>query len=241
MKTFVYLTLCVSIMFAAKLSFAAAEIQLVSEENPPFNYTDEKSGKFIGIETEMVEKVFKRAGVKYSMTSMPWLRAYNSALGENNTCVFMTAQTGERLPLFKWVGPFLDVEWVVYQKKGVDLKVSSIEDLKKLRVGGYFGDGPVVFLQGKGVEMDLVQNDALNPKKLEKGRIDAWVTNSVRGPLLAKKQGVTELKKLLSLKVITHFVACNKGVADSTIEALNREVKKLKASGFIEDMNKPRG
>ena len=214
-------------------SYGSPTFKLTTEENPPFNFTDEKTGKFVGIGTEMVKEIFKRADIKYSIVPLPWSRAYNLALQSANTCVFMTALTPEREALFKWIGPFTKVEWVVYGKPGTDIKINDIKDFKYLRVGGYREDAPVIFLQKQGVEFDLVTVDKLNPRKLKEGRIDVWVTNSSRGPLLAKKQGLNDLKKLYTLRVINHYLACNKQLNDATLNALNKEVKALWTEGLL--------
>lgn len=215
-------------------AMARVEFQLTSEENPPFNYTDEISGKFVGIGTELVQEIFKRAGFKYKIITMPWARAYNLALKENRTCVFMTAFTPERESLFKWVGPFTSVEWVVYGKPDSKIKVTGVEDLKKMRIGGYREDAPVVFLQKQGVHFDLVTADSLNPKKLQAGRIDAWVTNSTRGPVLARKQGQLQLLKLYTIRIINHYLACNKGTEDQSLADLNKEVKAIWSEGLVD-------
>lgn len=235
MRSILFITFYLTALFSVP-TVAASKFSLLTEENLPFNYTDPRSGKIIGIGTEVVEQIFKRAKLQYSITLLPWVRAYNGALKEANTCVFMTAKTEEREPQFKWVGPFLEVEWIVYGRSGATHQISSIEDLKKLRLGGYIGDGPTVFLQGKGLELDLVSDDTLNLKKLQAGRIDAWVSNNVRGPLLAKKQGIPDLRKLLTLKVIAHYVACHKQTDDSVIKTLNQELKNLKSTGQIEKL-----
>lgn len=209
------------------------EFQLTTEENPPFNFTDSKTGKFVGIATELLEEAFKRASVSYTITPLPWSRAYNLALNNKRTCVFVTAFTEDRKPLFKWVGPLTSVEWVVFGRAGKKYEVKSIDDLKKIRVGGYQDDAPTVFLKKQGVKIDIVIEDELNPRKLHMDRIDAWVTNNIRGPLLAKKLGFPPMQKIYSIKTIDHFLACNKATDDATIAALNQKVKALRAEGFI--------
>lgn len=236
-KVFVYL-LFGGILSAQSAAWATDLIQLASEENPPFNYTDEKTGEFVGVGTGLVKELFKRADMKYEITSGPWARSYNNALNNKNTCVFMTAITDERKPLFKWVGPFLKVEWVIYAKANSPLKISSIEDLRKLRVGGYIEDAPVTFLQKQGIEFDLVPRDELNPKKLELNRIDVWVTNNVRGPLLAEKAGVTNMKKVYAFKDINHYLACNKKMPDEVINRLNSELAQMKSKGDFDKIVK---
>ena len=181
----------------------------------------------------MIETIFKRAGIQYNIVPLPWSRAYNLALNTANTCVFMTAFTPERENLFKWIGPFTQVEWVVYAKPGSKIVVDDVSDLKSLRVGGYRDDAPVGFLQKKGIVFDLVTNDSLNPRKLKEGRIDVWITNSTRGPLLAKKQGIHELSKLYTIRVIRHYLACNKQLQETVLNQLSKEVRTLWAEGTL--------
>jgi|GEM_PF-486988 ABC-type amino acid transport/signal transduction systems, periplasmic component/domain len=219
--------------FTCAATASKTVFKLTTEENPPFNFTDEKTGKFVGIGTEMVKEIFERAHLKYKIVPLPWSRAYNLALQSANTCVFMTAFTPERVSLFKWIGPFTKVEWVVYGKAGTTVKVNSIDDLKSLRVGGYRDDAPVMFLQKREVKFDLVTSDGLNPRKLKEGRIDVWITNSTRGPLLAKKQGIEDFTKLYTIGVINHYLACNKQIEESAFNALNKAVKEIWSEGLL--------
>ena len=233
MLTRSYCLFCLVLSLTAHHALAQDMFRLNTEENPPFSYSDEKTGQHMGIELELVEEVFKQADIPYQIVTLPWPRAYQEAMNERNTCVFMTAQTEDRMGLFKWVGPFLKVEWVIYGRPDETRKINSIEDLKKWRVGGYISDAPAEYLKNRGVPVDFVTIDALNPKKLDQGRIDAWATNNVRGPLIAKKISV-KLKQLYSLRVISHYVACNRSIDQKTVDSLNRKVQRVKAQGLFE-------
>ena len=58
----------------------AAPLNVMTEDYPPFNMQGE-GGKIVGLSTEVVEELFKRAGVEYKLTLMPWKRAYEDTLG----------------------------------------------------------------------------------------------------------------------------------------------------------------
>ncbi|BBQ54171.1 hypothetical protein WP2S18C03_32520 [Aeromonas veronii] len=81
----------------------AAPLNVMTEDYPPFNMQGE-GGKIVGLSTEVVEELFKRAGVEYKITLMPWKRAYEDTLSTPNTALYSTTRTPERETLFKWVG-----------------------------------------------------------------------------------------------------------------------------------------
>ncbi len=58
---------------ALALPALAAPVQavtLLTEENPPFNYTE--NGKLTGLVTELVVEAAKRANVPYTIEVLPW-------------------------------------------------------------------------------------------------------------------------------------------------------------------------
>ncbi len=60
----------------------ANQLQVVTEEFPPFNYTE--NGKITGFSTEVVEAILKEAGIEGKPRSYPWARSYKKALNEKN-------------------------------------------------------------------------------------------------------------------------------------------------------------
>ena len=70
-------------------------------------------GKVVGIATDKVRAAFERAGLPYTIELLPWKRAYAAAYQRPDACVYSTARTPERDPLFKWVGPTDSAEWVL--------------------------------------------------------------------------------------------------------------------------------
>jgi ABC-type amino acid transport substrate-binding protein len=135
--------------------FALAQtIQLKTENYPPFNMSGEQDS-IIGVSTEIVEELFKRAEIDYELELLPWQRAFSMALEEANTAVFSTTRTEERESKFKWVGPIAENNWVFLAKASRSLSVSNLEEAKSLRVGGYQGDAIALFLADQGFDLDL--------------------------------------------------------------------------------------
>src|SRR5215831_7671567 len=86
-------------------------LTLVTEENPPFNYTEQ--GKVVGLSTEIMSELGKRSGVPLQIKSMLWEQAYLAAQRDKDTCVYSTARLENRERLFTWIGPIATNQWVL--------------------------------------------------------------------------------------------------------------------------------
>ena len=168
---------------------ASAQVKLYTEDAPPLNYV--KDGKADGIAVALVQEMQKRLGDKAAIEVVPWARGYDAVLKEENVALFSTTRTEEREKLFKWVGPLGFKKWVFVTKKGSAVKISSLDDAKKLAsVGSYKDDAKEQFLISQSFKnLQSVSSDDLNAKKLLAGRIDAWITGDDDLPLYAAKVG----------------------------------------------------
>lgn len=213
-------------------ALAAAPITITTEDYPPYNYTAD--GKITGLSTEIVQEVMKRAGLEYKIENLPWKRAYGMALEQADTCVYSTTMTDERKPLFKWVGPLATNDWTFFAMEDTSIALTSLEDAKAYNIGGYQGDALADFLQKQGFKVETAPQDAINPKKLAGKRIDLWATGSSLGPYLAKQEGVSGLKPLLSFNSAILSLACNKGMEDEVLAKMQGALDAMKADGGIE-------
>ena len=107
----------------APAAVANGELTLTTENYPPFNMLDDDTGRIVGISTDIVRAVMTRAGQSYNMSFLPWQRAFNDALTKSNTCVFSTTETKERLPQFKWVGPLVSNNWILFGRADSKLDI----------------------------------------------------------------------------------------------------------------------
>ncbi len=210
----------------------AQTIHLKTENYPPFNMSGE-GDDIIGVSTEIVQELFKRAGVGYTLELLPWQRAFGMALEEENTAVFSTTRTAERESKFRWVGPVAENNWVFLAKEKREIIVASLEEAKNLRVGGYQGDAIALFLADQGFDLDLAPRDDLNVLKIDRDRIDLWATGHLLGPYTAKQTGVSGLVPVLTFRETIMSIAFNINTDLALIDKLNTELAAMKAEGVI--------
>ena len=108
-------------------TFNAAALQMVTEENPPFNFT--RDGNLTGMSVEIATAIGQRAKVPMTFASMPWDKAYATAQSKADACVFSTARLENRERIFKWVGPIAANEWALMLAAGKE-RVQAIRSLK---------------------------------------------------------------------------------------------------------------
>lgn len=218
------------VALAAFFSAQAMALTFTTEEYPPLNYSSEEGKKISGYATDLVREMLDRTGIKATISVYPWKRAYQMALFNKETCVYSTTRTEARENLFKWVGPVAIDHWVVFAKADSNIKVSTFDDLKKLKVGAYQGDAKAIFLKSKGIVTDEAINEELNAKKLAIGRMDVWVSGSASGPWVARSLGI-KIKPIFAIQEVHMYLACNPAIPDSEIAIMNQAIKAIKADG----------
>ncbi|HYD29278.1 MAG TPA: transporter substrate-binding domain-containing protein [Azospirillaceae bacterium] len=214
------------LMFLVTAGPALGEVRVVTESYPPFNM--ELNGVVVGVATDLVRAMFEEAGVPHTLDIMPWQRAYQSALGDKDTCVYSTTETPERQPLFEWIGPLVTNNWVLFARDDRDFSLSRLEDARKLSIGGYQGDATALFLERQGYNVDVAMRDDLNPAKLVNGRIDLWATGSELGFYLAQQQGIHNIKPVLTFKKVDMSLACNRQTDPAVLAALRQALKEIR-------------
>lgn len=210
---------------------------LTTEDAPPFNYSTDGGKTVVGSATEAIHELFKRANIDYKITMYPWVRAIEMARADKDTCVYSTTRTEEREKNFSWVGPVAPNHWVLFAKADSTIKLGSLDDARKFKVGGYRGDAVTLYLQGQKFTIDEAVNDEQNVQKLDAGRIELWATGSQAGPFVSGKMKV-KIKPLLSFKKTELYLACNPSVAPETISKLNATLQAMGKDGTTDRINK---
>jgi len=220
----------------------ADEIHLATEEYPPFNIkkisTNKSSHTATGISVDIIQELFKRENIEYTLEFLPWIRAYNYGLKKPDYGVFSTFLTPERKPLFRWVGPLVPNNWILMGKKSKYFKIKSLKDACKYNIGGYRGDAIATFLEKKGCSVQYTSYDHQNALKLDLDRIDLWATGKLLGPYLAKKNGVSGLVEVFMIKESPMYLALNRSFSEEFVEKLNKTLQKMKEDGTVEKIYK---
>lgn len=214
-------------------TFAQAQtLVLATEEYPPFNMTNQKTNEITGISTDKVIELMRRADEKYNLKVYSWSRAFMMGQKEANTCVYSTTRTPERETLFKWVGPLVKNNWVVFAKVGDTRKPKTLEDLRPYVMGTYRNDAVERFLKLEGFKVDTANYDADNPKKLLYGRFDFWATGELLGLEILREQGLkNQVVPLFTFSQTEMYLACNPDMAQTHIDKLNQILKEMEKDG----------
>lgn len=215
----------------------AASLRLLTEDYPPFNMKLDH-GQIGGLSTEVVRVLFARAHLSYTLELQPWIRAFNTAVMENNTCVYSTTRTDNREHQFKWVGPLLENPWVLYAAPGSPPVGLDLESVRRYKIGGYNGDAIAQYLIARGFNVELTPSDDLNPRKLLAGRIDFWATGKYLGAYLVQRDRLPQLKPVLVFNTAFMYLACNPRIANQTIFLLNTVLAGMQQDGTLAKLAK---
>jgi polar amino acid transport system substrate-binding protein len=216
---------------------SARALTLVTEENPPFNYTEQ--GKVVGMSTEIVGELGKRSAIPLQIQSMPWEKAYVAAQRDKDTCIYSTARLENRERLFSWIGPIATNQWVLIGKSDFAGSVKVVEDARKYRVGVVAKDAKIEFLMGKGVtDLREVSEDGLNPPRLvlsrdDPNRIDLWATSAYGARRTADRAKVKDIKLVLNLSKIPLYLACGRNTSLQTVQALQQAFERADKDGAL--------
>lgn len=112
------------------------DLHLYTDEYPPYNFLEKD--KLEGISVDILEEMLQDIGSKLTkndITVLSWSRAYNLLKKKDNVMLFSMTKTKERERLFKFVGPIAKTRIVLIARKDRNIRIDSIEDIKKYEVG----------------------------------------------------------------------------------------------------------
>lgn len=203
-------------------------ISLVTENYPPFNY--KKNDKIMGTSVEQVRAMMALTDFEYSLKVYPWKRAYHEALSDPLTCVFTTAQTEERLPLFHWVLPLSINRSILVASKNHPIHLETLDEAKQYRIGVQSGFADISILAHKGFDVEKLTT-YVHLKKLlgllQVGRLDlVAMAESRYQELIAEGQALQQEHVITEMKM---GLACNKGMSVEIINKMQEALIKVRA------------
>lgn len=214
-------------------------IQVVTEEYPPYNYSE--NGKVLGFCTEVVKEVLKRANLDYSIHSYPWSESYQMAQSQPNVLIYSIGRNVAREPLFKWVDVIAKTEVYFYKLKSrTDIKIKKIDDIQKYRIGAVRDDFRAQWLmkQGFADRLNLVPDDIQNMRRLFDHKIDIFPIGEFVAYHIAHQLGhaFNDLEKTLYVKDMSAdlFMAFSKQTADVVVEKCIKALFEIKKDGTYE-------
>jgi len=219
----------------AAIAAPAVALTLLTEENPPFNFTDH--GKLAGAAADVVREMTSRAGVPARFEVLPDNKAFVRAQADRDTCFFATPRLENRERLFAWVGPIATNLWAVYGRADFTPTIRALKDLAPYRIGAVSRDPKGEFLRDNGVpDVRAFLEDAQNPQRLLLPRdnpehIDLWITNLYSGRAVAKAVKVSDIKLVFIAGEEPLFLACSPQTDRAVVKALAGALDAMKADG----------
>ena len=224
-----------------------ASIDIVTEEFPPFNYTE--NGRLTGYATEVVQAVLAETGIQGNFHVLPWVRAMNWAEERENVLIYSIARNEEREKIFTYVGLITEGENYFYALKGRrDMALKSLDEAKKFTVGVVHDDIREAMLVRKGFKINKnlfpVQLNEQNYLKLKSGRIDLWPMNSVTMKYIVRKSGdepdqlIEPVLRIDSIFLYPgDFMAFGPHTSDAVLEAFRQGLERVKSSGKFKEIS----
>jgi polar amino acid transport system substrate-binding protein len=216
------------------------ELTILTENLPPLNYLE--NGVLVGPSVEIVKQIQKRVGSDEQIQVYPWARAYQIALKEKNVILFGMTYTKVRKDKFKWVGPLATKRDILVAKKGSGIKISRLEEAKKVkRIGTLRDDTRERLLKSRGfTNLEPVSDEQLNAKKLALGRIDLWTYKIPGLRTVCDLAGVdyTEFEEVYHLRKIDLMIAFSKKTSDSLVQKWREAFNEMLTDGTILQIRK---
>ena len=219
-------------------------MKLLTEEYPPYNYTE--NGIVIGIAPDLMEEMLKKLDTKLTQKDIkvyPWARGYLMALKEKNTVLFAMTKTSAREKLFKWVGPIIENHNILMAKKEKNIKINSFEDINKYEVGVVRNDIAEQLLLSNGVyekNLQEVANVISNLKKLNVDRVDliGYTEIALKWVIKKNKYNLDDYEIVFNLtkEPSSLYFAFNKDTSDEIIEKFQNVLDEVKKEGTYDNI-----
>jgi len=216
------------------------ELQIYTEEMPPYNYTD-KNNAVTGFSSKIVLELVKRTNLdifNHQIKSYPWARAYKMLEREPNALLFSMTRSEERENLFKWVGPIASrTIWFWKLKSREDISIQSLDDINRYLVGAVNEFSSTRYMQDLGFKLGLSNSEELNFKKLIVGRFDLLTSLELAAGYHINKLGRSfdELERVLKLDDrYDYYLALNKNIPDEVVIELQAALDGMKTDGSYE-------
>lgn len=207
-------------------------VEIVTSNFAPFNYL--QNGKPTGLCTEIVRMLLKDRSISAPIVTLPWARAYKTALKQKNTLIFTIARTREREHLFHWVGILVTGRSYLFSLKNRFIGLNDLDHARHYRIGAALDDIRARYLSGAGIfELDLVVDSRMNAIKLLNQRIDLWAEDELAAVHTIRQLGYDPgeilVKSLpLDLKPVpTGYLAFSLDTDTHLVEAFKNALGKL--------------
>jgi len=215
----------------------AQKLVIYSEQAPPFQVPPSGDAPATGFAVEIVRALQREVGTNEPIQFVEWALGFYEAQHTPNVMLFTIARTNDREKLFRWIGPFFTVEYVLVAKKQRFRSTLTTEQAKGLKIiGTVKGDARDQILRDAGfTNLEQTTTAALNVRKLQAGRIDAYATSNVAWKEQIRKEGFNpeEFEVVYSIREIPVYCAFSPTTDPQIIAAWERAFNTISADGKL--------
>jgi len=210
---------------------ALDQVQLYINNAPPFSYLDE--GRDAGLVYELLEQMAVRAGVRSSISSVPFKRIEVELKLRPNSLAAVWRQPEVELS-YIWIVKLLEEPAMLVARSDTFGDISSIDAAKKLRVGVVLGSPAELIARRLGFQHIEIATTAIsNARKLQQGRIDAWI--AVPSVITAAQQKIGSNLHALRfgrpIENISMYLSCAAPCNNIAINRWKRAIVSMKKDG----------
>jgi polar amino acid transport system substrate-binding protein len=225
---------------AALVPAAAQTLQVVSTDNPPFNYLE--NDQPAGFATEVLNAMLQRANLAGHIEFLPWQRALLKVGQRPDTLIYTIARTPEREEQYQWIGPFAPREvWFWKMKARHDVRVDTLQDVRRYHVATVRADAQTELMQKMGLlsagKDELLTNGDNVITMLYAHRVDL-VANSELGMAWRLRQLKLDPAKIeRSVLLVSnggYYFALGAKASPQLVSRLRAAFEEVRASGLPE-------
>lgn len=232
------------LLFGSELAAGKKNIEIVTTEYPPYYGSDLQNKGFI---TEIVVTAFDRSGYDTTIRFLPWQRAFDGTKAGKYTVLYTMWYRKEREKWFEFSDALPANEVGFFKRVGDDISFNNFEDLKPYTIGVVRGYVNPPGFDEAGLTTEVVDNDALNLKKLLRGRIDLVLIDKIVGQHILninhtqRKHEVEWMKP--PIRVESQHLVVSKRASDSReiLDKFNRGLAAVIADGTVTKIMRKHG
>lgn len=235
------ISVVILLLFAFSLH-ASEKLTVLANHEPPTNYFDPR-GSFTGPSTDIVREIIKQLELNIEIQVLPWARILHQAKQQPNIITFTAGKSPERVNFgFHFIGPIFTRKQVIYKRKGTNLAISSLSDIKNqnLLVGGMRADWRTTLLINSGIRTQVTSLHEQNAFMLRAGRIDLWITSDLEAPFIIGASGdlnlLNEIELAYTIKESSGYIMISKGTSASVIKRWRDTFSDLQETNFFNSL-----
>lgn len=224
---------------------ATHDLIYIAEDAAPQNYQEQ--GVVKGYAVELLQQMWERMGIKpKKIQFLPWDKAYQMATNQPGTVLLTTTRLDEREKLFKWVGPINTPRFSLFADKARGVRLASLDDAKKYRVGTVINDAAEMLLLKRGFSKSQLERShdiktALNMLLAGKCELFAYSEMSMRKSLKLYGFDAKQYVNIMPISGSSVFYAFHKDTPDTVIKEFQEALNALKMDGTFKRIKEKYG